>query len=142
MPGRCWDVLHKLFNYPITEQLQAANSECPSPASLLDPDRAVCGQLIVIYTVQKSCQKNASTVLGPQGHRSHILMTGGGGPSDFFGSEILAKSDFVGSMKDAGIFLGREKKEGFLWLAKKGLRDFLGVCQKISDFLGRQILKL
>ena len=31
-----------------------------------------------------------------------------GGPNDFFGSEILAKSDFIGSMKDAGIFLGRE----------------------------------
>ena len=28
----------------------------------------------------------------------------------FFGSEILAKSDFFGSMKDAGILLGREKK--------------------------------
>ena len=27
----------------------------------------------------------------------------GGSPSDFFGSEILAESDFFGSMKDAGI---------------------------------------
>ena len=34
---------------------------------------------------------------------------GGGGPSDSFGSEILAKSDFLGSVKDAGIFWGREK---------------------------------
>ena len=34
---------------------------------------------------------------------------GWGGPRDFFGSEILAKSDFIGSMKDAGIFLGRKK---------------------------------
>ena len=56
----------------------------------------------------------------PQGPHSHILMTGGGGPSDFFGSEILAKSDFLGSMKDAGIFLGRGKKnQGFLGVAKK-----------------------
>ena len=31
---------------------------------------------------------------------------GGGGPSDFFGSEILAKGDFFGSMKDATIFFG------------------------------------
>ena len=33
-----------------------------------------------------------------QGPHSHILMTGGGGgdPSDFFGSEILAQSDFLG----------------------------------------------
>ena len=29
-----------------------------------------------------------------------------GGPSDFLGSEILAKSDFFGSMKDARVFLG------------------------------------
>ena len=35
---------------------------------------------------------------------------GGGSPSDFFGSEILAKSDFFGSMKDTRIFLGRKKK--------------------------------
>ena len=35
---------------------------------------------------------------------------GGGGPSDSFGSEILAKSDFLGSMKDARIFLGLQKK--------------------------------
>ena len=31
-----------------------------------------------------------------QGPHSHILMKGGGGPSDFFGSKILAKSDFFG----------------------------------------------
>ena len=45
---------------------------------------------------------------------------GGGGSSAFFGSEILAKGDFLGSMKDAGIFLGREKKQ----------RDFLGLRKK------------
>ena len=31
---------------------------------------------------------------------------GGGGQSDFFGSEILAKSDFFGSLKYARNFLG------------------------------------
>ena len=79
-----------------------------------------------------------------QGPHSHILMTGkrgggGGGSSDFFGSEILAQSDFLGSMKDAGIFLGRrkkKKKEGFFWVAKKGPRDFFGYAKKSSDFLG------
>ena len=35
-----------------------------------------------------------------------------GGPRDFWGSEILAKRDFLGSMKDGGIFWGRE----FLWV--------------------------
>ena len=49
------------------------------------------------------------------GTHSHILMTGG--PSDFFGSEILAKSDFLGSMKDAGIFWGHEREQ----------RDFFGL---------------
>ena len=34
---------------------------------------------------------------------------GGGGPSDFFGSEILAKSDLFGSMKGAGI-------KGIFWV--------------------------
>ena len=67
-----------------------------------------------------------------------------GGPSDFFGSEILAQSDFFGSMKDAGIFF---------WVAKKKQRDFLGLrkmdqgilggmLKKVVIFLGRQILKL
>ena len=51
------------------------------------------------------------------------------GPSDFFGSEILPKSDYFGSMKDAGIVLGHTKKkktEGFVWVVKKGLRYFWG----------------
>ena len=56
---------------------------------------------------------------------------GGGGPSDFFGSEILAKSIFLGSRKDAGSFMGREKKaEGFFWLAKIGLREFFRYAKK------------
>ena len=58
-----------------------------------------------------------------QGSHSHILMTGGGGGgslSDFLGSEILAKNDFFGSMKDARIFLGCEKRT----------KGFFGVCYK------------
>ena len=39
----------------------------------------------------------------------------GGGLKDFFGSDILAKRDFFGSMKDAGIFLGRENNTGIFW---------------------------
>ena len=62
----------------------------------------------------------------PQGPHSHILMTGGGGPSDFLGFEILAQSDFFGSMKDAGNFLGRKEKQ----------RDFFGYAKKSSDFFG------
>ena len=61
----------------------------------------------------------------------------GKGLSDFFWSEILARSDFFGSMKDARIFLGRNKKtEGFFGVVKKGLRDFFGYAKKSSDFFG------
>ena len=63
---------------------------------------------------------------------------GGGSPSDFFGSEILAKSDFFRSMKDARIFLGHEKNKnkGIFWAVRKGLRDFFGYAKKSSDFFG------
>ena len=56
---------------------------------------------------------------------------GGCGPSVSFGSEILAKSDFFGSMKDTGICLGCENRtKGFFGCAKKGLREFLGYAKK------------
>ena len=51
-----------------------------------------------------------------QGPHSHILLTGGGGRGIFWGSEILAKRDFFGSMKDAGFFFGREKTRGSFWV--------------------------
>ena len=35
-----------------------------------------------------------------------------GGSEGFFGSDILAKRNFFGSMKDAGIFLGGENNRG------------------------------
>ena len=41
---------------------------------------------------------------------------GGGCLKEFFGSEILAKRDLFGSMKDTGFFLCHEKKEGFFWI--------------------------
>ena len=63
------------------------------------------------------------SLLKAQGPHSHILMMGGGGPKDFFGSDILAKRDFFGSMKDAGIFLGRENNTGI----------FLGIIFFISS---------
>ena len=71
----------------------------------------------------------ACTPRGPS--HINILVTGdwgGGGPSDFLGLQILAKSDFFWSMKDTrpGFFWGREKKWRFSWVAKKGLRDFFG----------------
>ena len=67
----------------------------------------------------------------PQGPHSHILMTGGGGggsPSDFFGSEISAKSDFFESMKDAGIFLGAKNNRGFFGGCEKRTKGFFWVC--------------
>ena len=50
-------------------------------------------------------------------------MTGAGGTKDFFGSDILAKRDFFGSMKDAVILLGRENNTGI----------FLGIVFFISS---------
>ena len=42
---------------------------------------------------------------------------GWGSPREIFRSEILAQRDFLGSVKDAGIFLGREKKtQGYFWV--------------------------
>ena len=46
-----------------------------------------------------------------------------GGPKDFFGSDILAKRNFFGSMKDARIFLGRGNNTGI----------FLGIVFFISS---------
>ena len=66
---------------------------------------------------------------------------GGGCPRDFFGSEILAKSDIFGPMKDAGIFLGRGKNRGIFLGYEKRTKGFFGYAKKSSDFLGRQILK-
>ena len=44
----------------------------------------------------------------------------GGFRVNFLGRKFLAKSDLFGSMKDAGIFLGREKEPGiFGGLLKK-----------------------
>ena len=52
------------------------------------------------------------------------MMGGGGG--DFFGSEILVKSNFFWSMNDVRIFLGHKEK----------YRDFVGYAIKSSDFFG------
>ena len=66
-----------------------------------------------------------------QGPHSHILMPGrggggGGGPKDFFGSDISAKRDFFRSMKDAGIFWGRETDRGIF----SGIVFFISPNQK------------
>ena len=56
-------------------------------------------------------------------------MTGrrGGSPSDFFGSENLAESDCFGSMKDAGIYLGRKKEQRAFLGCKKRTKGFFGI---------------
>ena len=52
-----------------------------------------------------------------------------------FGSDILAKGDFFGSMKNAGILLGHKKKTGgFFGVVKKELRDFFGYDKKVVIF--------
>ena len=56
---------------------------------------------------------------------------GGGGPSDFFGSEILAKSG-----------LRKKKQRDFWGLRKKDYGIFWGMLKNVVIFLGRQTLKL
>ena len=65
-----------------------------------------------------------------------------GGPSDFFGSEILDKSDFWGSMKGARILFflggggGRLKTERFFGVGKKVVRFF---SSEVCYFFGYEI---
>ena len=66
----------------------------------------------------------------------HSHITRRGDPSDFFGSDVLAKKDFLGSMKDARIFGVVTKTEGFFGVVKKGLRDFSGMLKKVMFFFG------
>ena len=58
-------------------------------------------------------------MLQPPGMPLTYFNVGGGGGggvlSDFFGPEILAKSDFFGSMKDAGILGVAKKNRGIFW---------------------------
>ena len=62
---------------------------------------------------------------------------GGGGPSDFFGSEILAQRDFFWVYERCQYIFGSQKKpEGFFWVAKKGHGDFFGYAKKHSDSFG------
>ena len=51
-----------------------------------------------------------TTMSKPQGPHSHILLMGGGEGGVLFGSEILAKKGFFGSIKDAGVFLVAKKQ--------------------------------
>ena len=44
--------------------------------------------------------------------------------------KFCPKVIFFESMKDAGIFSGREKNRGIFWVAIKGLRDFGGMLKK------------
>ena len=53
---------------------------------------------------------------------------GGGGTSDFFGSEILAQSDFLGYMKDAGIFWGRKNNRGIFLGCEKRTKSYFCIC--------------
>ena len=61
----------------------------------------------------------------------------------FLGLKFWPKR-FFGSMKDAGIFFGLQKKKqkDFFGLRKKDYGSFWGMLKKVVIFLGRQILKL
>ena len=79
-------------------------------------------------------------VLGGQGPHSHILMIGGGGVwVIFLGLKFWQKWSFW--WKTPGFFRVAKKKR-FFWVAKRGLRDFLGMLKNVVIFLGRRILKM
>ena len=72
-----------------------------------------------------------------------MMLSQGGGPSDFFGSEILAQSDFFGVYERRRHLFGSWKNNrGIFWVVKKGLRDFLDTLKNVVIFWGRQIMKL
>ena len=72
----------------------------------------------------------------PQGPHSHILMVGG--PKDFFWSDILAKRDFFGSVKDAGIFRVAKTTEGFFWVLYFSSAQIKNNISAIYSFLFQQ----
>ena len=55
---------------------------------------------------------------------------GGGGLSDFFGSELLAKSELFESMKDTRIFWVVKKNRGIFLSCEKRTKGFFCICQK------------
>ena len=59
--------------------------------------------MIILSSLQFSCKKLA-LLFAPGAPLTYFNDEAGGGLSDFFWSEILAKGDFFGSMKNAGIF--------------------------------------
>ena len=82
----------------------------------------------------------------PQGPHLLIVMTGegGGGPSNFFGSEILAKKIFFWVYERHWDFLRSRKKKTArdFWGCEKKTKGFWGYARKVVIFWGRQILKL
>ena len=82
--------------------------------------------------------------LHPRGPLTYFNDGEGGGASDYFWSEIFTEYDLFGSMKNARIFLGHEKKNRGIFggLPKKDQGNFLGMLNIVGIFLGRQILKL
>ena len=64
------------------------------------------GKLIIFFT-WPYCEN----ILPPGSPLTYFNGRGVGSEGDCFGSEILAKSDFFGSMKNARIFRGHEKNQ-------------------------------
>ena len=55
----------------------------------------------------------------------------------FLGLKFWPKVIFWVCERPQDFFGLQEKTEGFFWVAKKGLRDFLGYAKKSSDFFGQ-----
>ena len=88
--------------------------------------RNIIVDLLVIHHTDRSPSLQFYMSLGPGAPLTYFNDGGVRTPKDFLGSDILAKRDFFGSMKDAEIFLGRENIRGIFW----GIVFFISSNQK------------
>ena len=110
--------------YPITFSLtQSPFPLSPLPLVLSAPISSTFQiMLLQLFPPFSNHTPSLSLIVVHHGSHSHILMTGGGGgkvPVIFMGLKFWPKSDFLGFMKDAGVFLGRKKNRGNFWGLRK-----------------------
>ena len=73
--------------------------------------------------------ENSTKSVAPGATLTYFNDGGGGDPSDFLGSEILAKGDFFWVYERRRDFFGsRKKRRDLFWVAKKRTKGFWGVC--------------
>ena len=97
------------YKQSIKNVIREQEKVCKQDVHLLPPLNIKKAFCILIPQLQNICLH-----LYSQGAPFNILLTGG--PRDIFGSEILVKREFSGSMKDAGIFWVAKNTQGHFWV--------------------------